>query len=119
MRLTEKYFTMVQQQGKKFLVECDGKRIDEDCAVIRASFLSNKTYNVILINCGIKVTSDFKTISNAIAAYKGMDKSLFETDDSKKKIKNATDVFNKLYQANEIYKVIKDESGCIVYKRMV
>lgn len=106
MRLNETYYVQTYHKMKKtYLVECQGKRIDEHCAVIRAWFVSNETYNVIHIASGLKVCGDYKTIKAAVEDYNLNFKKTIENPEEylKEKIDAAIKAFNTLYEEEKFY----------------
>lgn len=107
MKLNERYYTRTIYG----LVECDGKRISEDYAVIRPWFNEKGIYYIIHINSGLRVGKDYKTIKECIDS--------FETDfaEGKKRIeskglnlddliKTGTNVFNRLVEEKQIVTAI-------------
>lgn len=99
MKLNERYYTRTTYG----LVECDGKRISENYAVIRPWFNKDKVYYIIHINSGLRVGKSYKTIKECVANFvtdfaegkKKIESKGLNVDDL---IKTGTDVFNMLLE---------------------
>lgn len=110
MRLNEKYYTRTIHG----LAECDGKRINDDYAVIRPWFTEVKgqvakrnRYYVIHIKSGLAIYRGYyNTIKDAVNNFKS------DLNEAKERIGNVFDAqlqeailrFNKMMERKEFYK---------------
>ena len=110
MRLNEKYYTRTIHG----LAECDGKRINDDYAVIRPWFTENKgeikkrnRYYVIHIKSGLAIYRGYyNTIKDAVNNFES------DLNEAKERIGNVFDAqlqeailqFNKMMERKEFYK---------------
>lgn len=110
MRLNEKYYTRTIHG----LAECDGKRINDDYAVIRPWFTENKgeikkrnRYYVIHVKSGLAIYQGYYgTIKDAVNNFES---DLNETkerigDVFDTQLQEATLRFNKMMERKEFYK---------------
>ena len=115
MRLNEKYYTRTIHG----LAECDGKRINDDYAVIRPWFssdgvkykLSTKNrYYVIHIKSGLGITkTSYTTIKGAVDNFESdlnyaLDKIKAAGKDFDAQIKIAIEQFDKIMESGKFYK---------------
>lgn len=105
MRLNEKFYTRTPHG----LVQCDGKRINEDYAVIHGIPNNKKIYYVIHIKSGLSITmSGYKTIKEAVNNFESdleyiLGKIREHGGNPNEKIHKGINEFNDLMEKGKIY----------------